>query len=121
MAPQLSHFLPACRQAGFAFLISYYFRVMKKFILAIVPFILAVLTFVIIKPSDEKCRKVGIERLATINIKASPENILVQDYLVVKVLKYVHNADTFKLGTGFFLQVKVNDRKLENIQKNIKP
>ena len=88
--------------------------------MAVVPLILAAITIILLKPSDEKCREVGIERLSTINIKASPNDILIKDYVLMKTLRYVHNTDTFKLGSGAFLQVRVNDRKLENIKANIK-
>jgi hypothetical protein len=43
---------------------------MRKFILTIVPLILALITIILIKPSDEKCRAIAIERLSTINIQA---------------------------------------------------
>ncbi len=94
---------------------------MKKFLLAAVPLVLALLTIALIKPSDEECRKVGIERLATINIQASPGNILIRDYFLIKTMRYVHKTDTFKLGSGAFLQVKVNDKKLAHIRQHIKP
>lgn len=94
---------------------------MKKIITGIVPLLLAALTFYLTKPSDETCKEEGISRLATINIKASADSILVKDYVVVKAMKYVANGDTLPLGTGFFFQVKVNDRKLENITKHQKP
>ena len=92
---------------------------MRKFILTIVPLILAVITIVLIKPSDEKCRLVAIERLNTININASGNDILIKDYILMKTLRYVKNNDTFKLGSGAFFQVKINDQKLENIKQNI--
>jgi hypothetical protein len=92
---------------------------MRKIILGILPLILAFLTFYFIKPSDEECRRVGIERLATINIKAEPKDILLKDYLILKTMRYAHPKDTFKLGSGFFLQVKVNDRKLEKIREGV--
>ncbi len=94
---------------------------MRKVTLTAVPLILALITIILIKPSDEKCRTVAIERLGTINIQASANDILITDYVLVKTLRYVHNTDTFKLGSGAFFQVKVNDRKLENIRQNIKP
>lgn len=94
---------------------------MRKNTLTAVPLILALITIILIKPSDEKCRAVAIERLSTINIKASENDILIKDYVLMKTLRYVHNTDTFKLGSGAFFQVKVNDRKLENIRQNIKP
>jgi len=94
---------------------------MKKFVLAVVPLILAVITIILIKPSDEKCREVAIKRLSSINIQASSNNILIKDYVLMKTLKYVTSTDTFKLGSGAFLQVKVNDAKLENIRQGIKP
>jgi hypothetical protein len=93
---------------------------MRKVILAIVPLLLAMLTFILVKPSDEECRKTGIERLATINIKADPKDILVKDYLILKTMRYATPTDTFKLGSGFFLNVKVNDRKLEKIREKMK-
>jgi hypothetical protein len=94
---------------------------MRRLVFTILPLLLAALTFVLTKPSDEKCRETGIKRLATIDIKAAPGNIIIKDYWVIKLLRYAHNADTFKLGSGFFLQVKINDRKLEHIRNNIKP
>jgi hypothetical protein len=84
----------------------------------VVPLILVFLTFYLSKPSEEKCTQIAIERLETINIKASPNNIHVKDYVIMRVMKYVIRNDTLQLGSGFFFRVKVNDRKLEAIAKH---
>lgn len=84
--------------------------------MAVVPLLLAALTIVLIKPSEEKCRKAATEKLTAANLPALPENIIVKDYFFMRVLKYAYHADTFKLGSAAFLQVRVKDHWIEDIK-----
>lgn len=93
---------------------------MKKILLAVVPLVLAAITIILLKPSDEKCKQVAIEKLATINVKASPGDILIDDYFFMKLLRFAHTKDTFRLGSAAFLQVRVKDEKLEKIKAGVK-
>ena len=93
---------------------------MRRILLAVIPLFLVFLTFYLIKPSDDRCREVAVKRLATINVKASPEDILVKDHVVVKTLKYITKGDTLYLGTAALFRIKVNDRKLEKVSSHIK-
>lgn len=89
---------------------------MRKFILAVIPLILAAVTIVLVKPSEEKCRQVATEKLTAANLPASAENIIVKDYFFMKILKYAHNGDTSKLGSAAFLQVRVKDHWIGEIK-----
>jgi hypothetical protein len=89
---------------------------MRKFILWVVPLILAMVTIILVKPSDEKCRKVAIEKLHAIHIKADTEDILVKDYVILKTIRYKNATDTFKLGSAAFLQVRIKEDRLTEIK-----
>jgi hypothetical protein len=75
---------------------------MRKFILTIVPFILAVITIILIKPSDDECKYVAIEKLKASNLSASTENIIIKDYVVMKILRFAASTDTVKMGSAVF-------------------
>lgn len=89
---------------------------MRKFILWVVPLILALVTIILIKPPDEKCRKTAIEKLRSIHIQAAPGDILVNDYVILKTIGYKNTRDTFKLGSAAFFQVRIKEDRLAKIK-----
>ena len=89
---------------------------MRKFILGFLPLALAILTIILIKPSDEQCRKRAVEILAASNIQAAPGNIIVKDYVLLKVLHYAGNRDTVRMGNAGFLQVDIDEDDLERVR-----
>lgn len=93
---------------------------MRKFILGFLPLALAILTIILIKPSDEKCRKLAVETLAASNIQAAPSNIVVKDYVVLKVLHYAGSQDTVRMGNAGFLQVDIDEEDLERVRGTVK-
>jgi hypothetical protein len=93
---------------------------MRKFLLAVIPLVLAAVTIVLLKPSEEKCRQVATEKLTAANLPVAAENIIIKDYFVMRVLKYAYNGDTSKLGSAAFLQVRVKDHWIEEIKSKKK-
>jgi hypothetical protein len=91
-----------------------------KIVQAILPFIITFFIFFFAKPSDERCKREAVQKLATINVNAAPTEILVQDRVVLKTLWYVPKSDSIKLGHGFFFKVRIKDYRLEEVKSRVK-